>query len=345
MTIIKRYDEKGAIDEAAQIIKDGGLVAFPTETVYGLGANALSAEACKKIFIAKGRPQDNPLIAHVSDYEMLKSIVKEIPKGAKELTDKFWPGPLTIVFEKNEKIADAVTAGLNTVAVRMPSDPVALKIISKSGVPIAAPSANRSKRPSPTKAEHVIHDLEGRIDMIVVGNDCKVGLESTVIALKDGQATILRPGAVTKEDLESVLSKVEVDKAVLHKYSGGKVASPGMKHTHYAPNAEVYLVEYEKDTEKMAKKILKHLHACESEGKKCRALISKEAAEYMSGTKDIYILGSREHENEMAHNYYSALLKTENEADVILVEGMPEDGIGLAYMNRALRSASFKILR
>ena len=259
MTIIKSCDEKGAIEQAAQIIKEGGLVAFPTETVYGLGANALDGLACEKIFTAKGRPQDNPLIVHVSDYDMLKTIVKSVPDGAKELMDAFWPGPLTIVFEKSEAIAGVVSAGLSTVAVRMPSDPVALEIIAKSGVPIAAPSANRSKRPSPTKAQHVIHDLDGRVEMIVTGQDCEVGLESTVIALDGRQVTILRPGAVTKEDIENVLQNVKIDKAVLQEYSGGKVASPGMKHTHYAPNAEVYVISYDSDASVMAQKVSKYL--------------------------------------------------------------------------------------
>ncbi len=343
MTIIKRYDEKDAIEQAAQILKSGGLVAFPTETVYGLGANALDGSACKKIFVAKGRPQDNPLIVHVSDYDMLKDIVKSIPNGAKELMDAFWPGPLTIVFEKSETIADAVSAGLSTVAVRMPSDPVALEIIAKSGVPIAAPSANRSKRPSPTKAQHVVHDLDGRVDMIVTGEDCQVGLESTVIAIEGRQVTILRPGAVTKEDIESILSNVKVDRAVLHEYSGGKVASPGMKHTHYAPNAEVYVISYDSDASVMAQKVSRYLKQYKEFGKKCVALVSKETAEYLGGEK-LYILGSREDENEMAKEYYSALLALEGSADIILVEAMPESGIGLAYMNRVLRSASFKIL-
>lgn len=343
MTLIKRYDEKGAIETAAKIIKEGGLVAFPTETVYGLGANALDPKACEKIFIAKGRPQDNPLIVHVSNIEMLEGVVKNVPKEARELIDAFWPGPLTIIFEKGDNIADNVSAGLPTVAIRMPSNKAALELIEKSGVPIAGPSANRSKRPSPTKAEHVIHDLDGRVDMILAAEDCGVGLESTVIALNGRDVTILRPGAVTKEDIEKVLFNVSVDKAVLEGYKGGKVASPGMKHTHYTPNADVYMIKYDKDEKILAQNIQKYFNQKSQDGKKCIALVSKEIAKLLA--VDCLVLGSREDENEMAREYYSALLKAEEmKADVILVEAMPQDGIGLAYMNRALRSASFRVL-
>lgn len=233
------------ISIAAKIINEGGLVAMPTETVYGLAADALNGKAVRKIFQAKGRPMDNPLIVHVSSAQMAidLKLYKEFTEDAKKLADKFWPGPLTIILPKGDCIPDEVSAGLETVAVRCPSHKTARALIEKSGKPLAAPSANISGKPSPTTAEHCINDLMGKVDAILDGGECEVGVESTVVTLATNPPRLLRPGGITLEQLESVLGEVAVDDAVLHKLAEGKKASsPGMKYKHYAPKAQVYLV-------------------------------------------------------------------------------------------------------
>lgn len=233
---------------AGEIIKGGGLVAFPTETVYGLGADALNEEAVKKIYIAKGRPSDNPLIVHIAEKEDIIPLVKEVTPVAKALIDKFFPAPLTIILPKSERIGSTVSGGLDTVAVRMPQNETARALIRAAGTPIAAPSANTSGLPSPTKAKHVIDDMNGKIDAIICGEDCDFGVESTVITLATEIPTILRPGAITKEMLEKVIGKVEVAKAVLEGMEQNEVAaSPGMKYKHYAPKARVLLVNASKE--------------------------------------------------------------------------------------------------
>ena len=232
-----------AIRRAAQVLRDGGLVVFPTETVYGIGANALDPAAVAGIFAAKGRPRDNPLIAHIADLDALESLTSRVPPEALRLAEIFWPGPLTMVLPRSGLVPDAVTAGLDTVAVRMPSHPIAREIIRAAGLPVAAPSANTSGRPSPTRLEHCAEDLAGKVDLMVDGGPCAVGLESTVLSLAGEIPRLLRPGAVTLEELRAELGVVKMDPAVLHHLEEGAAASsPGMKYRHYAPRARVVLV-------------------------------------------------------------------------------------------------------
>ena len=243
METLRLKDDKIGIEKAAQILKNGGIVAIPTETVYGLAANCFDEKAVKNIFSAKGRPQDNPLIVHISDMDMLKEIAKDIPEIALKCAEKFWPGPFTMVLPKTDKIGDCISPNLNTVAVRMPENQVALEIINASGVPLAAPSANTSGSPSPTSAFHVEADLYGKIDAIVYSGECKVGVESTVVTFCENPPRLLRPGGITTEQLREI-TDIAVDKAVLSEPEKGKqVASPGMKYKHYAPKTESFLVE------------------------------------------------------------------------------------------------------
>ena len=232
------------LKEAAGILRSGGLVAFPTETVYGLGGNALDEDAARKIYAAKGRPSDNPLIAHVSCVEEVAPLVKEIPEAGRKLMEAFWPGPLTMIFPKSEKVPYGTTGGLDTVAIRMPDDPVANRLIALAGVPVAAPSANTSGRPSPTTADHVWQDMNGRIEMIIDGGPVGIGVESTIVDVSSAVPAVLRPGAITMEMLEEVLGEVSVDPAILGPLSADvRPKAPGMKYKHYAPKADLTLVE------------------------------------------------------------------------------------------------------
>ena len=232
------------LKEAASILRSGGLVAFPTETVYGLGGNALDEDAARKIYAAKGRPSDNPLIAHVSCVEEVEPLVKEIPEAGRKLMEAFWPGPLTMIFPKSEKVPYGTTGGLDTVAIRMPDDPVANRLIALAGVPVAAPSANTSGRPSPTTADHVWQDMNGRLDMIIDGGPVGIGVESTIVDVSSAVPAVLRPGAITMEMLEEVLGEVSVDPAILGPLSADvRPKAPGMKYKHYAPKADLTLVE------------------------------------------------------------------------------------------------------
>ena len=259
------------VNEAGAIIKRGGLVAFPTETVYGLGANGMDEEAAAKIYAAKGRPSDNPLILHISSIDMLEEIVSEVPDNAKILMDKFWPGPMTLVFKKKPAVPYGTTGGLDTVAVRYPSHKVALEIISASGTPIAAPSANTSGRPSPTKASHVIEDMDGKVDMIVDGGEVGIGIESTIIDVTGDVPMILRPGYITKAMVEELIGEVLVDKVVTAKTIeeiGGdyKPKAPGMKYRHYAPKAE--LTMFDGNIENVVSEINRLSKDASEEGKK-----------------------------------------------------------------------------
>ncbi len=241
-------DADNAFYWLGEVIRNGGLVSFPTETVYGLGANAFSADAVSKIFEAKGRPSDNPLIVHISDISEVYSVAEEVPDAAVMLFEAFSPGPLTVVLKKKDSLPDIVTAGLSTVAVRIPSHPIARALIKAAGVPIAAPSSNLSGRPSPTEAEHVIADMMGRVDAIIDGGACSVGVESTVVEIVGDAVNILRPGGITKADIEKVLSNVSVDRHVTSEVKAGEVPkSPGMKYKHYAPDAEVTVVTGDRD--------------------------------------------------------------------------------------------------
>jgi len=331
--IIDEKDEE-KIKEAAQVIKKGGLVVFPTETVYGLGANALDENACKKIFEAKGRPQDNPLIVHVADFDISK-YVKYIPKNAKKLMEAFWPGPLTIIMPKSNLIPDLVTAGLDSVAIRMPENKLARKLIEFSNVPIAAPSANISGRPSPTSIEHCIEDLYGKVDMIIGGERCKVGIESTVVDVTEEAVTILRPGFITKEDIEEVIGKVYLDPAI--KSDNFRPKSPGMKYRHYAPKAPLKVVIG--DLEKVVEYIKENVYNMKRQGKTVGVLLVDEIINEIDA--DIKIsLGTIKSPGIIAANLFDKLREFDKtNVDLILSIGFKEDGLFSAIMNR-LKKAS-----
>ena len=322
----------------AELIRNGELVAFPTETVYGLGANGMDGEAVNRIFEAKGRPNDNPLILHIAKKSDVKLLWAHVPKLANTLMDTFWPGPLTLIFNKADEVPYEVTAGLETVAVRMPSDRTARLLIQKSGVPIAAPSANRSGRPSPTTAEHVLADMDGRIPLILDGGPCRYGVESTVLSLV-GEPTILRPGAVTREMLEAVIGPVRLAPSILNPLGEREVAaSPGMKYKHYAPDAEVHVVEG--DPKPVAKRIRALYYGFEAEGKTV-AILGTEQTMASYRNMNAYSLGNREDPETMCANLFSLLREVGAHCDVILAEGIDTGKTGLAFMNRLLRAAGF----
>ena len=326
---------------AAKEIINGGTVAFPTETVYGLGANALDEKAAAKIFAAKGRPQDNPLIIHVAD-KNIEKYVKHVPDSAKLLMEKFWPGPLTIILKKADIIPDVITAGLDSVAIRMPNNSIAAGLIRLSKVPIAAPSANISGRPSPTSVYHVINDLYGKIDVILGGEECRVGVESTVVDLT-GKPTILRPGGITYEQLKDVLGDVDIDPAVINKPDKNlKPKAPGMKYTHYSPKADMFIVngDVHKATEKIKELVLKY----QSEGKKVGVMATDETYfEYKSGI--VLSMGSRRNMETIAHSIFDRLREFDIiGVDLIIAEGVGEEDLGFAIMNRMKKAAGYSII-
>ncbi|KPU44614.1 threonylcarbamoyl-AMP synthase [Oxobacter pfennigii] len=327
---------------AAKVIKSGGTVVFPTETVYGLGADALNPEAVLKIFAAKGRPQDNPLIIHVA-HTNIEKYVREVPKSAQLLMDKFWPGPLTIIMKKSDVIPDVITAGMDSVAIRMPSNKIAGKLIELSEVPIAAPSANISGRPSPTNIKHVIDDLLGRVDVILGGGRTNVGLESTVIDVT-GRPTILRPGGITLEQLKAVLGEVFIDPAIMKAADENlKPRSPGMKYRHYSPKAFMYIVEGEQ--KKVINKINELSLKSKNEGLKAGILATDETIKkYLNGY--ILSMGSRENTDTIAASLFDRLREfDELNVDVIYAESIPEEDIGLAVMNRMKKAAGYNVIR
>ena len=336
-------NEYDAIERAAGIIKSGGLVAFPTETVYGLGGNGLSSLASSKIYEAKGRPSDNPLILHVSSLDMVYPLVKEIPDIAKKLMDTFWPGPMTLIMKKSSLVPKETTGGLDTVAVRMPGHPTALALIEASGLPIAAPSANKSGRPSPTCAQHVYEDLNGRIEMIIDGGDVGIGIESTIIDVTGDIPTILRPGYVNKEILEELIGKVEVDRASVSAMKpGDHPKAPGMKYRHYAPKAMLSVVRGVPD--RVADKINELVLKAEAEGKKAGIICTAETAElYPRGLKKC--IGARSSEKQIAHNLYK-LLREFDSTDVEFIYSEAFDGgsLGQAIMNRLLKAAGHQVI-
>ncbi|MFA9560616.1 L-threonylcarbamoyladenylate synthase [Evansella sp. AB-rgal1] len=323
---VENLEQHPSIQLAASRLKEDQVVAFPTETVYGLGGNALSDKAIEKIFRAKGRPTDNPLIVHIADQKDLDNYVKVIPNTVEKLMDAFWPGPLTIVLEHNGKIAPKVTANLSTVAIRMPDHPIALALIKAANLPLAAPSANTSGRPSPTKAEHVIEDLNGRIYTIINGGSTGVGVESTVVDCTGEKPMILRPGGITKEQIQSVVGEVLMDPA-LHKITEAP-KSPGMKYTHYAPAAPLVLVDGDEEF------FRKTIEKAQSEGMKVGLLITEEMERNFSVEKQV-VIGTRSDLNSVAKNLYDALRAFEkHEVDVIYAEVFAETEIGTAIMNR-----------
>lgn len=340
-TEVYRINEKDMdiINKAAEVIRNGGIVAFPTETVYGLGANALDANACKKIFIAKGRPQDNPLIVHVADFD-IERYVKYIPDKARILMENFWPGPITIIMKKSEIIPDTVTAGLDSVGIRMPENRVARKLIEASGVPIAAPSANLSGKPSPTTIEHCINDLTGRVDMIIGGDKCQVGLESTVVDTDGDRITILRPGAITKEMMEEVVGEVFIDPAINGITDKNIVPkAPGMKYRHYAPKAPLTIVCGDAD------RVVEYINAKVLEGKKKIGVMSTDETHDKYRAEHVISLGSRKNPGKIAANLFDSLREFDKiDVDQIYSEGFPEGNLGLAIMNRLKKAAGNNII-
>lgn len=330
------------MDRAAEIIKAGGLVAFPTETVYGLGGNALDAGASRKIYAAKGRPSDNPLIVHICDPADLDTVAEVTDERVRRLSDAFWPGPLTMILNKKEIVPKETTGGLNTVAVRCPNHPLALELIRRSTGFIAAPSANTSGRPSPTKAEHVIEDLSGKIDCIIDGGEVGIGLESTIVDMSEELPTILRPGYITPQMLEEVIGEVRMDPALMTAGKGQRPKAPGMKYRHYAPKAQMYLVKGERD--KVVEKIRSLCDREKEAGRKVGILCSDETKDcYPYGT--VVDLGSRRDEEEIARNLFDALRSFDHmDTDVIYSEWFEAPGIGIAVMNRMLKAAGHQII-
>lgn len=324
------------------VIRAGGLVAFPTETVYGLGANGLDGAAVNRIFEAKGRPNDNPLILHIAKKSDLKELWKSVPEKARLLMDEFWPGPLTMVYLKSSRVPGEVSAGLDTVAVRMPANRTALALIRAAGVPIAAPSANLSGKPSPTSAEHVIEDMDGKIDVIIDGGSCAIGVESTVVSLMGGEVTILRPGGITREMLEAVVGPVSLSPAVLAPLKQGEAApSPGMKYKHYAPDAEVIVGTGAPGD--IAAKLIAEYEKREAGGQSCIIFATEETRRFYKGKRYV-IIGERRNPITLCESLFAQFRANEGRADVILCEALPEADMGLAYMNRLLRSAGFKTI-
>lgn len=336
------YNIKEGIKKAADIIKKGGLVAFPTETVYGLGANGLDENAVPKIYEAKGRPSDNPLILHISEFDEINSLVKEIPKTALILAEEFWPGPLTMVLKKSDIVPYRTTGGLESVAVRMPSNKIARELIKASGVPIAAPSANSSGRPSPTKASHVIFDLDGKIDMVIDGGAVDIGLESTIVDVTGDVPVILRPGFITEEMLSEAIGRVEIDEVVksLSPDKDLKPKAPGMKYRHYAPKGRMTI--YKGKPERVVERINEEI--AKSAGKKTAVLATDETKMYYKA--DVVIsVGSREDGESIAHNLFGALRRFDDVgAEVIFSEGFDENKLGFAIMNRLHKSAGYNII-
>ena len=336
--IIDKTDEK-SLFVAGEIIRKGGIVAFPTETVYGLGANAYDENAIKKIYEAKGRPSDNPLIVHIAEIEDLEKVAREIPETARKLIDKFAPGPFTLILKKQPDIPDTVTAGLDTVGVRIPKDATARAFIRLAGVPIAAPSANISGKPSPTKAEHVIADLNGKVDAIICGSDSEVGVESTIIDVTDEIPTILRPGGITKEDILSVCGKVEISQNVLTGVKDGETPKcPGMKYKHYSPDAEITVVEGGK--KKTRDKIKELIKADKENGIKVGVLASSEN----EFDADLYIFEGNNN-GEFANVLFDALRKFDKcGIEKAYVQMCMKDEMELTVKNRVYKSAGYKII-
>ena len=330
------------INAAGQILKQGGLVAFPTETVYGLGANALDEEAARKTYAAKGRPSDNPLIVHIASLEDLYPITKKVPEKAVALAEKFWPGPLTMIFEKSELVPHGTTGGLETVAVRMPDNEVALALIRAGGGYVSGPSANKSGRPSPTMARHVLDDLEGRIDMILDGGPVHIGVESTIVDMTVEPPMILRQGAVTKEMLEETVGEVAVDHTILTADAKTPPKAPGMKYRHYAPRAEMTVVEG--PLEKVVDKIGELAAARENEGHRVGIIATQETMDRYDH-ENVKCIGTREDESTVAANLYAILREFDDDGtEYIYSEAFASDGIGSAVMNRLLKAAGHHVI-
>lgn len=345
-TRVIRIDEQHMdmvlVGEAGAIIRAGGLVAFPTETVYGLGGDALNPQSSEKIYLAKGRPSDNPLIVHIADIEKLDAIVREVPESARILAEQFWPGPLTMILHKSDAVPYETTGGLDTVAVRMPVHPVARALIRAAGGYVAAPSANRSGRPSPTAAEYVIEDMDGRIEMVIDSGDVEIGLESTIIDLTTDKATILRPGYITHRMLVQVLGEVEEDCTMMRADSGQAPKAPGMKYRHYAPKGELTIIDGEE--ERVVEYINTQIRQQMKDNKKTGVIgtdtsVSKYQADVCKS------LGSRKDEAAIARELYRVLREMDDESvEVIYAESFDAVGLGQAIMNRLLKAAGHRIV-
>lgn len=335
--------ETEAIQRAGEILKAGGLVAFPTETVYGLGGDAMQREAAKKIYAAKGRPSDNPLIVHIARLSDLEAVSSFVPETAWLLAEKYWPGPLTMILPKGEKIPLETTGGLSTVAVRMPRHSVALALIEAGGGFVAAPSANTSGKPSPTLANHVAEDLSGRIEMILDGGPVGIGVESTILDLTEEVPTILRPGYVTEEMLRRELPEVRMDPGLSSKDESYRPKAPGMKYRHYAPKANLVLVSG--DREAVAEKIRALVREGMEKGKKIGILAAEESkGSYPEGI--VLLLGKRDSGEDIAQHLYEQLRRfDELGVDEIYSECFSEEGIGRAIMNRLRKAAGQQIIR
>lgn len=346
-TEIVKIDEEQidqeAIARAGEILKRGGLVAFPTETVYGLGGDALNENSSRLIYAAKGRPSDNPLIVHITNMEALEKIVTEIPPAARKLAERYWPGPLTMIFHKSNAVPLATTGGLDTVAVRMPSHKTARAMIDAAGGYIAAPSANRSGRPSPTVARYVIEDLDGLVDMIIDGGEVNIGLESTIIDLTGEVPTILRPGYVTQDMLTETLGLVDMDRTILDANSRQAPKAPGMKYRHYAPKGNLSIVEGE--PERVVSYINERISALQKEGRKTGVIATDETVTRYHGD-DIKSVGSRRDEEVIARHLFRILREFDDDnVEVMFTESFETAGIGQAIMNRLLKAAGHQVIQ
>ena len=334
--------DEALISQAGKIIKNGGLVAFPTETVYGLGGDALNRESSKKIYAAKGRPSDNPLIVHIADIKDMDAIVLKVTENALKLAKRFWPGPLTMILKKSDRVPLETTGGLDSVAIRMPVHKTAAAFIKAAGGYVAAPSANISGKPSPTSAKYVIQDMDGRIDMIIDGGDSGIGLESTIVDLTGDIPVLLRPGYITVEQLREVLGNVDVDKTILDGDCKERPKAPGMKYRHYAPKGELTIVEGQALA--VVEKINELTHEAERKNKKVCVIATDENADsYEAGV--IKSIGSRNDEDIIAHRLYTILRECDDEnIDVIYSESFDSAGIGQAIMNRLLKAAGHHMI-
>jgi len=340
-TIDKNKIDFSKIEAAAEVLKKGGSVVFPTETVYGLGGNIYIANAVKEIYTAKGRPSDNPLIVHIWNTDQLKELTEEISTVAQLLMDKYWPGPLTIIFKKSSNVPESITGGLNTVAVRMPQDPIALALLEKSDVPVAAPSANTSGKPSPTQGKHVVEDLDGKVDIIIDGGDCKVGLESTVIDVYSNPIMILRPGGITLEDILKDVENVVYDPSLMYLDKSIAPRSPGQKYKHYSPKGK--LVVFKGSEDRVKEEINIEGERLTKEGKKVLILSIKENIKYYS-KGIIFNLGSIKDYETISSNIFKALRKADElNVDYILSESFSEKGLGKAIMNRLIKASGGNI--
>lgn len=345
-TILRKVDvdniDMEVFKEASDILHAGDMVAFPTETVYGLGADALDEKASKKIYAAKGRPSDNPLIVHVANEQQILPLVKEIPESARKLMKAFWPGPLTIIFNKSDVVPYGTTGGLDTVAIRMPNHKVALTLIEESNIPIAAPSANTSGRPSPTTAMHVMDDLNGKISMVIDGGAVGIGIESTIVDVTGDIPMILRPGYINKKMLEEVVGEVTIDKAILGPVSPDlKPKAPGMKYKHYAPKADFTM--FDGDIDKVADRINELAESYIKKGYKVGIISSAESKDrYRYG--EVISIGSRNNEISISKNLYKVLREFDDkQVDYILGETFRSEELGQAIMNRLLKAAGYQV--